>query len=151
MENKTNEKIDENIFEGKMLDSALYFVFYIFVPVVVTIFSLKEFPTETVSGIYCYVSILVSSLNGIYDATNRWRREKSFRNTKIFAIGLCNAVVALYCFAVIVSTLVAKSVNFRWDWILIVYIGTIVIALSDALASVSQYVAWKEQIGGASS
>lgn len=150
MENKTNGKINANIFDGKMLDSSLYLIFYVIIPVIVTVFSLIEFPTETVPGIYCYVTILVSGLNGIYDASNRWRsQEKSRRNGKILAIGICDVVVVFYCFAVIISALIASSVNFRWDWILLVYIGTIVIVLNDALVSVSQYVAWKELIGGA--
>ena len=57
-----------NIFYYRKGDGAAYLVFYIFIPVVVTAVSLLAFPENNISMVYCYVTILVSALNSIYDS-----------------------------------------------------------------------------------
>lgn len=63
--------VEGNIFGFKKLDGAAYLAFYILIPVIVTIASLNVLSSESIAMAYCYMTILISSLNSIYDAGNR--------------------------------------------------------------------------------
>lgn len=140
-----------NIFDSRMGDATAYMVFYIVIPVLITLFSLHVFPTDLVSGVYCYVTILVSALNGIYDGANRWRSGiKSRRNAKIFAILVFNGIVAVYCLYVIFSVLIMNKMDCRNDCILFFYGGTCFIAIWDFVASFLKDMTLKKEIGGVS-
>ena len=137
---------NHNIFDSKNTDAALYLVFYLFFPIAITAISLWTFPDNVVSGIYCYVTILVSALNGIYDATNRWNGAvKSIRNTKVFIIFLSNGIVAAYCFCVILFALLQNRIC-RCDWLLLAYMGTCVVSIVDFSAAISKNIALREEI-----
>lgn len=124
--------INENIFNSKKGDGIAYTVLYIIVPVVVTAVSLSALPEDDISIIYCYMTILISALNGIYDGWGRWNiGQKSIRNTKLFIILLSNAVVSIYCFVIIMYILIAKSTSYRHDWILLAYSIAIIVSLYD--------------------
>jgi len=126
------QKIKDNLYSGEIWNAVTYFVLYIVIPVIITYFALRAFYTEVAEEIYCYIPIGMSSLNGIYDAINRWvSREKSFRNAKILIIGFCNGMISVYCFAVILLSLIGNSIDCRCDYILLIYIVTIVIAVKD--------------------
>ena len=137
---------NHNIFDSKNTDAALYLVFYLFFPIAITAISLWTFPDNVVSGIYCYVTILVSALNGIYDATNRWNGAvKSIRNTKVFIIFLSNGIVAAYCICVILFALLQNRIC-RCDWLLLAYMGTCVVSVVDFSAAISKNIALREEI-----
>lgn len=137
---------NHNIFDSKNTDAALYLVFYLFFPIAITAISLWTFPDNVVSGIYCYVTILVSALNGIYDATNRWNGAvKSIRNTKVFIIFLSNGIVAAYCICVILFALLQNRIC-RCDWLLLAYMGTCVVSIVDFSAAISKNIALREEI-----
>lgn len=139
--------VSDNIFNSKNSDAVLYLVFYLFIPIVITYISLRTFSDNIVSGIYCYVTILVSALNGIYDATNRWDgTAKSVRNTKIFMIFLSNGVVAAYCVFVVLSVLISQSMVCRCDWILLAYGGTCLVSMWDFVGAVSKNLAIREVV-----
>lgn len=126
--------VEGNIFDFKKLDGAAYLVFYILIPVIVTVVSLNVLSTEDTAIAYCYMTILISSLNSIYDAGNRWQSGiKTIRNTKIFVIIISNTVISIYCFWVIMQILISQGTYdiCRWDWILLVYFIAIIIALGD--------------------
>lgn len=140
-----------NIFDSRMGDATAYLAFYVVIPVLITFVSLRVFPTDLVSGVYCYVTILVSVLNGIYDGANRWRSGiKSRRNAKILAILIFNGIVAVYCLYVFFSVLIMHKMECRNDFILLVYMGTCVVATWDFVASFLKDVTLKKEIGGAS-
>jgi len=133
-----------------MGDATAYMVFYVVIPIIITFISLRVLTTDLVSGIYCYVTILVSVLNGIYDGANRWRSGiRSRRNAKIFAIWIFNGIVAVYCIYVILSVLIIKKTDCRNDYILLSYIGTCFVAIWDFVASFLKGVTLKKEIGGA--
>lgn len=139
--------VSDNIFNSKNSDAVLYLVFYLFIPIVITYISLRTFSDNIVSGIYCYVTILVSALNGIYDATNRWDgTAKSVRNTKVFMIFLSNGVVAAYCVFVVLSVLISQSMVCRCDWILLAYGGTCLVSMWDFVGAVSKNLAIREVV-----
>lgn len=127
----STNQIKENIFDFKKWDGSLYFLLYIAVPVLVTWFSLKEFPDDNISATYCYVTILISALNCIYDATTRWiSGEKTFRNIKLGLVLMCVAIIVLYCIYVILGALITRSIE-RCDWVLWIYSIVVIVATGD--------------------
>lgn len=138
-----------NIFEGRIGDSAAYFAFYVVIPILITIVSLNARSTELIADVYCFVTILVSVFNGIYDAGNRWHgNEKSRRNLKLALIMLFNSVVAIYCLYVIFLALIAHDISLRCDLILLSYSGTCIIAVWDLGKSFLNGIALKNDNGG---
>jgi len=132
----------ENIYNFNNLDSSLYFVLYIVIPIIITFASLNALNNDDNAIVYCYVTILISTLNGVYDSINRWKSGiKSIHNTKLFIIIVSNAVIGIYCTYVIVNILINPNWNCRMDCILLVYFFTIVVALSDICACVSREMA----------
>lgn len=141
--------MNNNIFNFKIEDATAYFVFYVVIPIIVTYISLKVFPSDITSGVYCYVTILVSILNSMYDGAGRWRSgTKSRRNAKIFAIWVCDAIVGVYCLYVIFSVLIMNNMNCRQDWILFTYGGAVSVVLWDMGTSFLQNITLKKEIGG---
>lgn len=124
--------IHNNIYNHRKIDGTMYFVFYIFIPIVVTGLSLYAFPDDTPSAVYCYVTILISALNCGYDAANRWKiQEKSIVNTKLFFVVIPVAIISCYCIFEILSILILKKTNMRFDGVLYVYFLTVIITLID--------------------
>lgn len=129
----TKSWIDYNIFKYKKGDAIAYITLYIIIPVVVTIISLSVLEKDDVSIIYCYMTILISALNGMYDGANRWNsNEKTMLNTKIFIILVSNIIVSVYCFCIIMYVLISKNIV-RWDWILLSYFLVVIVSLFDAV------------------
>lgn len=127
---------NSNIFGFRMGDATAYLAFYIVIPIVVTYISLGVLSPDAVSGAYCYMTILVSVLNGIYDAGNRWNvGTRCKRNTKLFVICLSNSIVAVYCLCIIFCVLIMHRLGSRYDWILLAYLGTCFVAIWDIAAS----------------
>ncbi len=132
-----------NVFEFKLSDSIAYMCLYIALPVFITITSLISFPNVVASAAYCYVSIMVSAINCIYDNALRWtpRETPSFKNVKLLCALIPNAVVALYCAFEIVTILIMQSFDLRCDSLLLVYVVPIFIATKDFVECVKQRVA----------
>ena len=144
--------MNNNIFNRKIGDSTAYLIFYVIIPVLVTYLSLKVFPSDLTSGVYCYVTILVSILNSMYDGAGRWRSgTKSRRNAKILVIWLSDGVVGIYCLYVIFSVLIVHNINCRQDWILLAYGGAVLVALWDMGVSFLKDITLKKEIGGSDS
>ncbi len=137
--------IRTNIFSFKKGDGVAYLTFYIILPIIITGISLYSFPPDVAAGIYCYVTILISALNCLYDAGNRWLSgEKSKRNAKLFIIMCFLVIVAVYCLVVILGTLIAKDGWLRiCDWLLFAYVLANVIALVDIVECFTPDIAWK--------
>ena len=132
MKNIFREWIHNNIYNHRKIDGVMYFIFYIFIPIVVTGLSLSAFPDDTPSAVYSYVTILISALNCGYDAANRWKiKEKSIVNTKLFCVVLPVVIISCYCVFEILSILILKKADMRFDGVLCVYFLTVIITLID--------------------
>lgn len=140
--------INSNIFELKKWDGVLYLILYVLIPVVITSVSLSALPSDTTSIIYCYLTILISAVNGIYDGANRWNsEEKSLYNIKIFIIEISNGIIGAYCLYVILYISISNSVDCRHDGILFVYFITIGISLFDMFTCFTRDMALKDLMG----
>jgi hypothetical protein len=129
-------KVNNNIFHFRKSDASAYLLFYIVLPVTITYLSLKVLSVDISSSVYCYVTILVSTLNNLYDAANRWDYGiKTVRNSKIIFMYVFDIIVAIYCVYVIMSILIVKNLDCREDWLLYAYIVTCIIALWDIVAT----------------
>lgn len=127
--------INANIFNFRKGDSIAYLSLYIVIPVIITWISLQVLPMDNISIIYCYLTILISSLNSIYDSANRWNSAtRSIYNLKLFIIMLSNLIIIIYCFYVVMYILISQSTNCRCDWILFSYIFATIISLVDAIS-----------------
>lgn len=136
--------INGNMFAFRKGDGAAYCVFYIVIPVAITCISLTAFPKDDVQAVYCYVTILVSAFNCIYDAANRWRSGvKTFKNSKLFLVIVSTSVVAAYCIVVILSMLITEDTSCRSDGWLLAYIVASIIAFGDIVACFARDTAWK--------
>lgn len=137
--------VNENIFNFKKGDGVAYLVFYIFVPVAMSWFSLLQVvSSDNVSVIYCYVTILVSAMNCIYDAANRWSgNTKRGKNIKLFVIMSSTAVTAGYCIFEIFALMITKSAELRNDYFFLIYLVTIVVAFMDIIGCFATDMAWK--------
>lgn len=123
----------ENIFNYRKGDGIAYLVFYILIPVMVTAVSLKALPSEDTKIIYCYITILISAFNSIYDSANRWNSHvRSMYNTKIFLIMFSNSVIIVYCLFVIMYILVCEK-TLRFDWVFLTYFFAIIVSLHDII------------------
>lgn len=123
-----------NIYRRKKGDGVAYFTLYIIIPIIITAVSLSVLASDNVSILYCYVTILISALNSIYDGANRWdNSEKSILNTKLFIVMAVDTLVAIYCAYVILYIMISDKANCRFDWILLVYAITFLISLVDTI------------------
>ena len=122
-----------NIFEGKTADAVAYFVFYIVIPILVTVVGLFNFNTasDSISIAYFYITIMISSLNCIYDASNRKVEGKTVKNFKINLICIFSGVVSIYCFSEMLFIMNLKNISFRFDYILLAYFGVAIIGCYD--------------------
>lgn len=135
--------IDHNIFGFKKGDGIAYLALYVIIPVAITVINLSMFPLSDLAGVYFYVTILVSALNCIYDAWNRWIPGKRvLKNTKLFLMMLFTGIVAAYCLVVILYTLITQNGLYRHDWILLGYIVVIIISAVDSFNCFSVEMAW---------
>lgn len=130
-ENLFHNWVQGNIFSHKKRDGILYAIFYIVLPVSITAWSLYAFPTDFAAGVYCYLTILISALNCLYDAINRWTDEKSIINVKLVIMIISISVVWIYCLVIILGMLLTSNVVLRIDKFLYAYFITVIIALSD--------------------
>jgi len=136
--------IDGNIFAFKKGDGAAYLFFYILIPVAITWSSLTVFPEDDVQAVYCYITILVSALNCIYDAANRWcSGVKTFKNSKLLLVIVSTVIVVAYCIAIIFSMLITKTARCRNDIWLLTYFIAVAVALGDVVACFATDTAWK--------
>lgn len=140
--------VRENIYDFRKGDGAAYFVLYILIPVIITIVSLSELQEDGISIVYCYITILISALNSIYDGANRWKEnKKSVHNTKIFVILGSNSVVVVYCIYIIMYILITSNVKCRFDWILLVYFFSVAVSLADIIACFSKEMTLQNCVG----
>lgn len=142
--------IKANIFKFKKKDAVGYFILYIIIPITITVISLiQNQKNEITNIIYCYMTILISSINAIYDGTNRWTNNKSPVNLKIFIIYMSNAVVCMYCIAMILGRLIQGE---EWSWqldqVLLSYLVSVIIALIDIITCFTKDIALNGYIKG---
>lgn len=134
-----------NIFNYNKLDASLYMIFYLVIPILITSISIYTTLSEVVALAYCYLSILISALNGIYDAINRWKSFiKTVHNTKILLIILANGAVCVYCLYIVLYTLMKNKIPARCDLFLLAYLVTIVISAWDFWNCIANELALKE-------
>lgn len=130
-ENVFHNWVQGNIYSHKKLDGILYAIFYIILPVTITAWSLYAFPTDFAAGVYCYLTILISALNCLYDAINRWQDEKSIINVKLLIMIISITIVAIYCLVIILGMLLTSNVKSRADGLFLVYFIAVIMALFD--------------------
>lgn len=136
--------IENNIFCCKKGDGVAYLVLYIIIPVLITALSLANMSkTDKMAEIYCYITIMISAFNCIYDGANRWDKGKSIRNTKIFLIHMCNGIIALYCIAEILQMTLLGNALFENEHIFLIYFIAVAIALHDIYMCFGQDLVWK--------
>lgn len=144
-ENKTSRSDYRNIFQSQKVDGAVYLLLYIVIPVAITYISLKTFRGSNNTAIYCYVTILVSALNSIYDAASRWiPKQKTLKNGKLFLIMFSSAIIAFYCIYITLTMLITNKLD-RCDYILLFYAIAVTVALVDLLTCILKEV---EFLGG---
>lgn len=130
-----------NIFNFRKGDSCAYLVLYIVLPILITCLSIK-YPADNIGVVYCYLTIFVSAVNGIYDAANRWIG-KCFKNVKLFFVILGCAGVCVYSTYVILSLLITNDVT-KYDGFLFIYVLVLIIALPDVIACFVIDMAYKD-------
>ena len=133
--------ITNNVFNFRKGDASAYLVLYIVLPILITCLSIK-YPTNNIATVYCYLTIFVSAVNGIYDAANRWVG-KSFRNVKLFVIIFGCTGVCIYTAYVILSLLITEAVS-KCDGFLLSYVLVLLIALPDCIACFAADMAYKD-------
>lgn len=128
--------VKANTFKFKKGDAVGYLVFYLLIPIIITTISLIENEQSgTENSIYCYMTILISSLNAMYDGGNRWINGKSPQNIKIFIIFLSNIIVSTYCIVMILGMLILNDKHFfQCDQLFLAYIGSVCVTLFDIVA-----------------
>ena len=137
--------IENNIFHCNKGDGVAYLVLYIIIPVLITALSLANMSkTDEIAEIYCYISIMISAFNCIYDGANRWDKGKSIRNTKIFLIHMCNGIISLYCIAEILQMTLLGNDLFKNEYIFLIYFIAVTIALHDIYMCFGQDLVWKD-------
>ena len=140
--------IHNNIYGYRKIDGIMYLAFYIIIPVIVTALSLYFFPTLNTAAVYCYITILISSLNCAYDAANRWKSgKKTVINTKLVIMLIPVIIISIYCFFEILYISLTAQIDFRIDWVLCVYFFTIAVALIDIVSCFVQEMALRDCIG----
>ena len=127
--------IKQNIYDNRKGDGVAYFVLYLCIPIIITIISLFTVSKDDISIAYCYVTIMISALNSIYDSANRWSsdKSKSVKNIKLLIMILCNSVITIYCLSVFFYVLISENSSdmCRCDGILMIYFVVVAIALVD--------------------
>ena len=63
-----------NIFQHRKWDAIFYTLLYIVVPVFSTVVTLLNIQMAERALAYCYLTILISIANCIYDAAGRWEK-----------------------------------------------------------------------------
>lgn len=144
----SNAWIKDNMFKFKKGDGGAYFFLYLAFPVIVSYVSLKV-SGEPLSIAYSYLSILISALNCIYDAANRWNMEsKSIINTKLFILIFLLALISIYCIYIIVGNLLVWSEIVYFNWIFFAYYVIVVVALIDIAACFGRDMALVARVKG---
>lgn len=131
--------LKNNIFNSKTGDAIAYFFFYMLIPVFVTVISLNILSTDIIETAYFYITILISALNCIYDATNRKTDKKSVRNLKLLLMNASSVIVSCYCMFEILYLLIAKTCM-RFDYWLIAYFVVIIIGGTDIIYCITNNV-----------
>lgn len=136
--------IGGNIFAFKKGDGAAYSIFYILIPIAITYISLNVSSGNNIQAVYCYVTILVSAFNCIYDAANRWcSGKKTIKNSKLLLVIASTAVVAAYCIVVIFSMLITSTTAFRHDVWLLTYFFAAAVSFGDCITCFATDTAWR--------
>ena len=133
--------INGNIFKYNKVDGGAYLFFYVLIPIIVTVVSLNVSETDYTAIAYCYLSILISAFNCLYDSANRWNAEQSTVNVKLFCMMLANVIIVGYCLVVIFWVLVLSDTTCRMDAILYVYLFSVAISVGDIIACYSKDMA----------
>ena len=127
-------KKEDNIFDLKIWNSSGYLVFYIFLPVLVTGISLFCLSGNSYDTVYFYLTVLISSLNCIYDGSTRWKsNDKCFRNTKLLIICIAAGIVACYCVAIVLFTVVSHRIpnTHNLNYFFLAYLGVIIVGFEE--------------------
>ena len=142
---KMGNSAENNMFHFNKGDGVAYLVLYIIIPVLITTLSLITMSkTDKIAEIYCYISIMISAFNCIYDGANRWDKVRSGRNAKLFLILGSNGIIALYCIIEILQIFLLKKVIFELEYTFLIYIVVIVVALHDVYICFGQDIVWKD-------
>lgn len=120
-----------NIFQRRKWDGITYAILYIVVPVFSTLVTLLNIQNTERALAYCYLTILISIANCIYDASGRWRKKQPFLNLKLTIIIVMNILIGLYCFFEFLMILVGGNFAYRFDWFLAFYLVAVIVAVFD--------------------
>ena len=132
----------DNIFDLRKADAIAYLFFYILIPCFVTILSLQNDPSSTNEKIYCYMSILISAFNCIYDAFNRWVNRISLKNGKLFIIIISASIIVVYCIFIILGILIVENGQYQCDYLLLSYLFVVLIAMIDIVCCCTKEISW---------
>ena len=129
---------ENNIFRLRVADSLAYFVFYVAIPIFTAYASLARQSMSNNERIYSYVTIMISSLNCIYDACSRISNTP--RAKKKLLLIICGAgTVFLYCLY-IVCTIPLENMQWRCDYFLLVYSLVFIIALKEIAPCIAKII-----------
>lgn len=128
-----------NIFENSKRDAGIYLFVYVILPIFAIVFTIaKKSNNNLLAYSFCYLSIMINAFECLYDITNRWSREKSIKNAKLFWMAIPVIIIIIYSLSQFIGTLMMEKVLFNFDWIFISYSITIFIALFDGIRCFSR-------------
>lgn len=137
----------ENIFNLQLADAIAYLCFYVIIPVIITAITFSNFPTDVAAGIYCYLSILINTLNCIYDAFGRWGKSRRFKNSKLFFFIILPAgIIAVYSLTLVFYMAITQTNSHTCCGILYIYCIPMLIASVDVLACFADKMAFNAMV-----
>ena len=123
-----------NMFCFRLWDGIIYSMLYILAPIFITWISLQTLQEDLVVAAYSYFSIMISAASCFHDALGRFeRKRKSVKNIKLKII-LASSIIAFgYSFFQFLASLIGKTLEFRNDAVLYLYLPAVAIAAIDII------------------
>lgn len=132
-----------NIFRFKRWDGIAYAIFYLIIPVALTVAG-KVTSKDALAIANFHLSVIINALNCIYDAFGRWDDNMPVKKCKLIVIiGSC-VVLFVYSMLRLVVTLVGDAFAFSYDGILYLYLPAVVVGFIDIIALAGRTEALKE-------
>ena len=134
-----------NMFLFRRWDGLCYIFFYIIIPIVLALIGLHTSQNDAALA-NCYLSIVISALNCLYDTFGRWNDNMPTKKIKLSVIMFCCFVVFTYAFIQFAAGLAGDIQAFRNDMILCMYAPAVIIGALDAGSLLSRTDALKELV-----
>lgn len=124
-----------NIFRFRSWDGIMYAILYILSPIFITWISLRTLQDDLVVAAYCYFSIMISAASCFHDALGRLdSKKKSVKNMKLKLILMASAIAFSYGFFQFLAISIGKTLEFRNDVVLYLYLPAVAVAAIDVIA-----------------